>query len=181
MRGIRQSGVWLSLLALCACAGPVVVRGDTEAKREVISYVNRLLNREHGEGWDRTGQYFAWSFDFTRDGCTLHMTRRELTGSRVLRQAIPIDRIRPGWAGGSSVLMACDHGSACIDTVHQGVGLRDEFMAMQTQLFTPDPNDLPKLADALTELKRLCDDPYRLPPQGPEFPRGQDFPGARYQ
>ena len=181
MHGVQRSGVWLSLLLVCACAGPVVVRGDTEAKRDVITYIDRLLGREQGDGWARTGQYFAWGFDFSRDGCTLNMTRRELTGSRVLRQTIPLDRTRPGWDGGSSVLFACDHGNACIATLHEGVGLRDEYASRQTRVFTPDPHDLPKLADAFTELKRLCDDPYRLPPQGPAFPRGQDFSGGAYQ
>ncbi|WP_029890201.1 hypothetical protein [Polycyclovorans algicola] len=170
--------MWLSVLLACACASPVMVQGDTQAKREVIVFIDRLLSREQGEGWERTGQYFAWSFNFSGDGCTLHATRRELTGSRVLRQAIPLDRTRPGWDGSTSLIFACDQGPACIDTLHQGVGLRDEFGADDTQLFAPDPHDLPKLADAFTELKRLCDDPYRLPPEGPAFPRGQDYPGA---
>jgi len=35
-----------------------------------------------------------------------------------LRQTIPLDRTRPGWDGGSSVLFACDHGNACHSSTH---------------------------------------------------------------
>lgn len=165
---------------LAACATSLVQPGDTDAKRDVIRFIERQLTREDGEGWERSGQYFAWQHQFSRDGCTLHVTRRDLHSIRILRESIPMDRVRPGWGGQSSLLFACAYDRACIDYQHSGANLRDEGTRRQTRLLVPDPHDLPKLQDAFTELQRLCDDPYRLPPQGASLPRGQDLPVNRF-
>lgn len=166
----------LGLVALAGCAAaPWSPPGDTQAKREVIAFIERKLAQPRGEGWERSGQYQATSLSFSRDGCTLHLRRQDLYSTRVWRESLPLDRTRPGWGGQSALLFQCVGNAACIDYWDRSAERQDEGQRRETRLLVPDPNDLPKLQDAFTELNRLCDDPYRLPPEGPPFPRGQDF------
>lgn len=133
----------------------------SEARRDANRYILEKLNRQTGEGWQRSGQYFLWRYQFSKDGCELRISRESVIGSDLLMQTVPIADVVPVWQGGPSVELYCQSSNDCIELETRSIARDSQSQRVgDTSLLVPQPDDLPKLTDALAELHRLCDDPY---------------------
>ncbi|MDB5972377.1 MAG: hypothetical protein JWQ90_4827 [Hydrocarboniphaga sp.] len=148
----------LSLLPLlCAFGGSD--KTSTE-RRDANRFILEKLNRQAGDGWQRSGQFFLWSYRFSKDGCELTISREAVDGGELVRQIVPIADVVPVWQGGPSVGLYCQATTDCIELETKGGDHDDSKQIGDTAVLAPQPDDLPKLADAFGELHRLCDDAY---------------------
>lgn len=133
------------------------------ARRDANRFVLEKLNRRDGEGWDRSGQYFLWSYRFSNNGCELQVRREELYGARIVEQRIPMAETLPYWPGHGELQLVCQNNSACVDLAVDDPArrAREESRSGGASILAMQASDLPKLQDAFLELHRLCDDPYR--------------------
>lgn len=154
---IRAAAAILLLPLLCAFGG-----GDKTSieRRDANRFILEKLNRQAGEGWQRSGQFFLWSYTFSKDGCELTISRTAVQGGELVRQIVPIADVVPVWQGGPSVALYCQASTDCIQLDTKGSRRDDSLQIGDTSLLAPQPDDLPKLADAFGELHRLCDDAY---------------------
>lgn len=153
--------IGLLLLMLPAVCWAFGNRDDTsDARRDANRFILEKLNRQKGESWNRSGQYFLWSYRFSRNGCELTMRREGVEGGRIVTQQLPIADIVPLWTGGASLGLYCQSRLDCIDIDITDQGPADSAKLSETSVLVPEPDDLPKLKDAFGELHRLCDDAY---------------------
>lgn len=159
----RRSTLARRLLALgllpllCAFGG-----GDhtSAERRDANRFILEKLKRQAGEGWQRSGQFFLWSYRFSKDGCELTINREAVQGGELVTQIVPIADVVPVWQGSASVGLFCQATTDCIELETKG-GARDNRLLLgDTAILAPQPDDLPKLVDAFAELHRLCDDAY---------------------
>ncbi len=156
------------LLALSLWLPPAFSAGrdaTSDARRDANRFIVEKLQRRDGEAWQRNGQYFLWSYSFSRDGCELRVRREDLRGGRVFEQSLPMADLSANWSGESALQLYCDEIGDCIDYRIDDQGERSEGRSSETSLQPPRGEDLPKLRDAFVELHRLCDDAYFADPQ----------------
>lgn len=153
----------LMLLMMVAVALPAsAAAGTSKERRDANRFILEKLNRENGEGWQRAGQFFLWSYRFSSDGCTFDIKREAVEGGGIVAQKLPLADIVPVWQGSGSLALYCQSTTDCIEMTTSGAQQPVETKALgQTTLLAPVPDDLPKLNDAFVELHRLCDDAYR--------------------
>jgi hypothetical protein len=155
---IAAAALAIALLPLlCAFGGSD--KTSTE-RRDANRFILEKLNRQAGEGWQRSGQFFLWSYGFSKDGCELTISRTAVQGGELVRQIVPIADVVPVWQGGPSVALYCQSTSDCIELDTKGGSHDDSVQIGDTSVLAPQPDDLPKIADAFSELHRLCDDAY---------------------
>lgn len=152
----------LMLLALPTCLSAALLGSETSAaRRDANRFILEKLQRQDGEGWNRSGQFFLWRYAFSSDGCELTVERQALQGGELVRQRVPVRDVVPAWAGSASLQLYCQATGGCIELQVMGSGPTRESRLSETSLLAPQPDDLPKLHDAFVELNRLCDDAYR--------------------
>lgn len=134
----------------------------SDARRDANRFVLEKLNRERGEGWNRSGQFFLWHYAFSRNGCDLTIRREAVEGGQIVVQDVPMADVVPVWMGTGSLGLYCQSQLDCIDLrISNRLEAEQEGQLSETPLLVPEPDDLPKLKDAFDELHRLCDDAYR--------------------
>jgi hypothetical protein len=148
------------MLALAGWGG-----GGAQRRHDADDFILDKLRQQRGETWQRVGHEFLWDYGFDRKGCELTVQRLAPYGSRFV-QIIPVGDTVPTWRHDEALSFLCRDTRDCIVERTQNVGgsgpATEERRVGQARVLVPDPNDLPKLADAFTELNRLCDDAYRL-------------------
>jgi len=130
-------------------------------RRNANRFILEKLKRETGEGWQRSGQFFLWSYRFSKDGCELTIIREAVQGGDLVQQIVPIADVVPVWQGSPSVGLYCQSTTDCIELDSKSASSPNSSLRIgDTSVLAPVPDDLPKLADAFAELHRLCDDAY---------------------
>lgn len=146
----RALAAGLALALLCAA---------TPARRDAVTFLEEALGRQQGENWERSGRLFLWTHAFGRGGCELAIERREVQGPILLRQVLPLARVRASGAADGAVHLSCAEG-ACIEQERIGAGVRERGAVTEVRVLPDDPADRSPMIDAFNELHRLCSDPY---------------------
>ena len=157
-------------LLICVIAGliwsptvsAVLWGGHSENEQRVNAarFVLEKLREEQGDGWDRTGRWFVWSYKFSRNACELEVQRENSQTADYFRQRIPMARVSVAWNGKAHLQFACDYGDACIEIADSQRDSRETAYLNRTQVLVMRPHDLPRLMDAFEELHYLCDEAY---------------------
>lgn len=156
--------VVLAMFAMTALSG-FGGKATSAERRNAGRLILEKLNRESGEGWQRAGQFFLWTYRFSANGCELSIRREDVEGGReVVKQTVPMADVVPVWQGSGAVTLYCQSTTDCIELSTKGEQPEDTRTLGQTSLVVPVADDLPKLHDAFSELHRLCDDAYRGEP-----------------
>lgn len=165
-----------SLLKLLAAVAAVALlpgwlwQQDTLPRHEANTFIVQTMSKQDGKVWDRLGQFVFFSYDFDRTGCTFTATRRAEFGED-FQQIIPMNRAVPVGTTDSELVFDCMGGGQCITHQIRNLVQLDDNTVGRSRVVVMDPTDLLPLANAFTELHRLCSDPYGKPSPPPACER----------
>ena len=135
---------------------------DTLARHDANVFIVQTLSKQSGKVWDRLGQFVFFSYDFDSEGCTFTATRHA-EFAEDYQQIIPLSRAKPVGLTDSEIVFDCEGGGQCVTHQVRNLVSLDDVKAARTRLLAMDPTDLEPVANAFTELHRLCSDPYGRP------------------